>query len=141
MLVDANLLLYAVDSASPMHRSARQWLEHALNGTRRIGLPWASLLAFVRVSTHPRASASPLNPDHAFGYVRAWLAAPAGWIPQETESHGEVLHELIRKHDVRGNLVPDAHLVALAITHGLEIVSADSDFARFPEVRWLNPLS
>jgi uncharacterized protein len=75
MLVDANILLYAVDRNSPFHDRAHRWLTEQLNGSRRIGLPWASLVAFIQISTHPRASASPLRPDEALGFVRDWLDA------------------------------------------------------------------
>lgn len=141
MLVDANVLLYAVDSKSPTHARARAWLEGALNGPVRVGLPWPTLLAFMRISTHPRASANPLSAVAAFDYVRSWLAQPVCWIPQETAAHADVLGDLVLRHGLRGNLLPDAHLAALALTHGLSVVSADTDFARFPEVRWINPLT
>lgn len=141
MLVDANLLLYAVDSTSPFHPRARHWLEDSLNGNRRVGLPWATLLAFVRISTHPRASAHPLLPREAWEHVSSWLSRSVCWIPQETPQHADVLGDLVSRYDLRGNLVPDAHLAALALTHGVTVCSADSDFARFPEVTWVNPLT
>jgi hypothetical protein len=140
MLVDANLLLYAVDARSPFHDRARQWLTAALNGHVRVALPWQCLTAFVRISTHPRASEHPLTPGRAWEHVREWLACEAVWTPLPTERHGEVLGALIIDHDLRGNLVGDADLAALAIEHGLRVYSADSDFARFPEVNWVNPL-
>ena len=141
MLVDANLLLYAVDAASPWHTRAAAWLTEALNGDRRVGIPWESLTAFVRIATHPRASDRPLSAEQAWSFVDDWLAAPTVWIPTPTERHREVLGSLIRKYQVTGNLVPDAHLAALAIEHGLEICSADTDFARFDEIRWRNPVA
>ncbi|HZI97195.1 MAG TPA: TA system VapC family ribonuclease toxin [Actinomycetales bacterium] len=141
MLVDANLLLYAVDRSSPFHQKARPWWQERLNGSRQVGLPWPTIGAFVRISTHPRASARPLTVDQAWGYVAGWLAQPVTWTPTETDQHAEVLGELLLRHRVRGNLVTDAQLVALAICHGLAIVSADTDFARFSEVTWTNPLA
>lgn len=140
MLVDANLLLYAVDASSTRHDRAVAWLESALNGPQRVGLPWQSLTAFVRITTHPRALDRPLTAAEAWDYVDDWLSCDVAWVPTPTHRHAEVLGHLIRTYDVRGNLVPDAQLAALAIEHGLEIISADSDFARFPEVRWSNPL-
>jgi len=140
MLLDANILLFAVDASSPFHEPAATWLTRQLNGTSRVGLPWQSLGAFLRISTHPRAAAAPLSPDAAWGYVEDWLAAPAAWIPSPTERHGEVLGSLIRSYQLRGNLVSDAQLAALAIEHGLTICSADTDFARFSEIAWLDPL-
>jgi toxin-antitoxin system PIN domain toxin len=141
MLVDANLLLYAVDEAAPAHDGAAAWLEEQLNGSRRVGLAWESLTAFVRIVTHPRASDHPLRPANAWRLVEEWLAAPTTWIPQATDNHADVLGELIRKYHVAGKLVPDAHLAALAIEHGLEVCSADTDFARFTEIRWQNPIA
>ncbi len=141
MLVDANLLLFAVDERSPWHHAAADWLTAQLNGGRRVGIPWESLRAFVRIATHPRASDHPLRPDEAWTFVEEWLAVPAVWTPQPTEAHAEVLGALLRRHRPTGNLVPDAHLAAIAIEHGLEVCSADSDFARFTEVRWRNPLA
>jgi uncharacterized protein len=140
MIVDANVLLYAVDTGSPFHQSARDWLESSLNEPARVGLPWASLLAFQRISTHPRASVSPLSPGQAWSFVADWLDADATWIPVPGERHAEILHDLIVAGDLRGNLVTDAHLAALAIEHGVGICSADSDFARFPQISWVNPV-
>lgn len=140
MLVDANLLLFAVDEASPFHRPAARWLDDRLSGTRRVALPWQSLSAFLRISTHPRAAERPLSPDEAWSYVEAWLAADPAWIPQPTERHAEVLGGLVRTYQIRGNLVPDAQLAALAVEHGLTVCSTDTDFARFTEILWENPV-
>lgn len=140
MLVDANLLLFARDEASPFHRVARGWITERLNAPERLGLPWQSIVAFVRIATNPRASANPLGPDDAWSQVEEWLAAPASWIPLPTERHGEVLGRLVREYQLRGNLITDAALAALAIEHGVALASADSDFARFSEIRWVNPL-
>jgi toxin-antitoxin system PIN domain toxin len=141
MLIDANLLLFATDATSPAHERSAAWLEAQLNGERRVGIPWESLNAFVRISTHPRASSHPLKPDLAWGIVEDWLAAPTVWVPGPTERHATVLGTLMRKYRPAGNLVPDAHLAAIAMEHGLEVCSADTDFARFTEVRWQNPLA
>ena len=141
MIVDANVLLYAVDGQSPFHESAKEWLETSLNEPVRIGLPWASLLAFQRISTHPRASASPLSPRQAWAFVADWLDADATWVPVPGERHAEIISDLIVTGDLRGNLVTDAHLAALAIEHGVGVCSTDSDFARFPQVPWVNPIA
>ncbi len=141
MLIDANLLLYAVDAMAPDHERAAGWLNEQLNGDRRVGLPWESLAAFVRIATHPRATAHPLTPDDAWSFVEDWLAAAPVWIPVATDRHADVLGRLLRKYRLAGNLIPDAHLAAIAIEHGLEICSADTDFARFAEIRWRNPLA
>jgi uncharacterized protein len=141
MIVDANILLYAVDEASTQHDRAHRWLEDALNGTRRVGLPWSSLTAFVRIATHPRALAEPLGAADAWRYVEEWLDAPAAWVPQPGRAHRDILGRLIRDLDIRANLVPDAVLAALCIEHGVSVVSADSDFARFRELTWVNPVA
>ena len=140
MLVDANILLFAVDASSRFHAAAAAWLTERLNGPGRVGLPWLSLTAFLRISTHPRASERPLSPSEAWGYVRDWLASDAAWIPLPTERHAEVLGSLISSYDLRGNLVSDGDMAALAVEHGLVVCSADTDFARFREIGWQNPL-
>lgn len=140
MIVDANILLYAVDKRSQFHPAALGWLEDALNGPARVGLPWVSLTAFLRIATHPRASANPLSATEAWARVQDWLNAGPCWIPEPTARHAELVRHLIVDGDLRGNLVPDAHLAALAFEHGVGVCSADSDFARFPGLRWVNPL-
>lgn len=140
ILVDANLLLYAHDSNSPHHDDARRWLSDQLNGNSRVGLPWQSLIAFVRIATHPRVYANPLSSDEAWTQIEEWLAATPVWIPLPTERHASILGAMVREHDVTGALVSDAELAALAIEHGLELCSVDTDFARFPQLQWHNPL-
>lgn len=140
MLLDANLLLYAVHRGAGHHDAARAWLTEQLNGSRRVGIPWSSLGAFLRIATHPRAFPRPLSPATAWERVADWLAAPVAWIPEPGPEHPRILGDLIATHDVRGNLVPDAMLAALAIEHGLTLCSADTDFARFDGLRWENPL-
>jgi hypothetical protein len=138
VIVDANVLLYAVDTGSTFHEPAHAWLERAFNGPTRVGLPWTSLTAFQLIATHPRASANPLSPEQAWSYVADWLAAGA-WVPVPTDRHAAILGKLIIEGDLRGNLVTDAHLAALAIEHGVGVCSMDSDFARFAGLNWVNP--
>jgi len=140
VLLDANLLLYAVDRSSSHHEAAASWLTEQLNGTRRVGVPWQSLGAFLRIATHPRALPRPLKAATAWERVTDWLEAPAAWVPPPGPDHARVLGRLVTDHDVRGNLVPDAQLAALALEHGLTICSTDTDFARFKGVPWANPL-
>lgn len=141
MLLDANVLLYAVNRESRFHASAREWLTEQLNGSRRVGFPWQSLGAFLRIATHPRAFERPLDPAEAWSRVTEWLACDVAWIPEPGPRHVNLLGGLIARYGVRGNLVPDALLTALALEHGLAVVSADTDFARFTEVKWDNPFA
>lgn len=139
-LVDANILVYSVDSTSAFHDRARRWLEDALNGNARVGLPWSSIVAFLRITTHPRAVTHPLTTVDAWAHVDDWLACDTAWIPVPSERHASIMGELFVRHDLGANLTPDCHIAALAIEHGLEVFSNDSDFARVPELRWTNPL-
>jgi predicted nucleic acid-binding protein len=120
MLLDANLLLYAVHRGADRHDAARDWLTEQLNGSRRVGIP--------------------LSPATAWERATDWLASPVAWIPEPGPEHARILGDLITRHDIRGGLVPDAMLAALAIEHGLTLCSTDTDFARFSELRWENPL-
>lgn len=141
MLVDANLLLYAVDRSSDRHESAASWVTDVLNGTTRVGIPWQTIGAFLRIATHPRVTERPLAGPEAWRFVEGWLAADPAWIPPATERTAAVYGELVGTVPVTGNLVPDAMLAALAIEHGLTVMTADTDFVRFSGVRWENPLS
>jgi hypothetical protein len=141
VLVDANILLYAVDEASPFHERASNWLTDQLNGDRRVAFPWFCLIAFLRISTHERASAHPLSPEQAAAFVTEWLEPEVSWIPQEGPGHARIMADLITRYQLRGNIISDVHLAALAIEHGLVVYSNDSDFARFSEVRWTNPVA
>lgn len=138
ILLDANLLIYARVRSFPQHSSARSWLDDQLSGTRPVGIPWPSSLAFLRVVTNPRIFERPEPIGAAWKQVQLWLSAEVVWIPQPTERHRAVLADLLPQ--VQGNLVPDAHLAALAIEHGLTLCSTDGDFARFTGARWVNPL-
>jgi uncharacterized protein len=140
ILIDANILIYARVSSFAQHQLARDWLDRQLNGVPRVGLPWASLLAFLRLVTNPRIFERPEPIADAWDQVLGWVTCETAWIPEPTERHVEVLAELIALPGVHGNLVPDAHLAALALEHGLTLCSTDGDFARFPGLRWLNPL-
>lgn len=140
-LLDANLLLYAVNEDAPLHRKAKAWLEKALSGTEPIGFEWTVLLAFLRLSTRTAIFPSPLTLEEAFGAVEAWLAQPCSVVVQPTERHAGILKDLLRPFGAAGNLTSDAHLAAVALEHGADLCSCDGDFARFPGVRWTNPLA
>ena len=139
MIVDANLLLYAVDQNSPHHQSASAWVESVMSGPKRIGLPWQTIGAFLRIVTHPRVTTNPLDSATAWGFVSEWLVQPQVWIPPAGERTAQILGKLLAG-GVTGNLIPDAQLASLAIEYGVPVASNDSDFARFPECRWFNPL-
>jgi hypothetical protein len=141
ILVDANLLIYAHADDLPQHDAAHDWLDRQLAGPDAVGLPWASILGFLRVVSNPRIFPRPEPVSEAWRQVREWLACPPAWTPQPTERHGEILGRFLALPGVRGNLVPDAHLAALAVEHGLTLCSTDGDFARFPSLRWINPLA
>jgi toxin-antitoxin system PIN domain toxin len=141
ILVDANILIYAHVSSFSQHDAARDWLDQQLNGSTRVGLPWGSILAFLRLVTNPRVFEHAEPIEDAWRQVREWLAFEVVWIPQPTERHAELFGQLLTLPGIHGNLLPDAHLAALAIEHGLTLCSSDGDFARFRGLRWQNPLA
>jgi uncharacterized protein len=138
ILVDANLLIYASAPESSQHKTARGWLDGRLNGPARVGLPWPSLLAFMRIASNPRLFEN-ASLEHARSQVETWLELPGTWIPGPTEEHPRILSELLESESSH-RLVPDAHLAALALEHGLVLCSSDGDFGRFKQLRWENPL-
>lgn len=138
-LVDANVLLYAVNTSSPEHARARAWIEAALDGDEPIGFAWPVILAFLRLATHPAVFARPLGVEAAVATVRAILARPPATPIEPTARHLDVLAALLRECGTAGNLVSDAHLAALAIEYDAAIVSFDADFARYQGVRWERP--
>jgi len=140
ILVDANILVYAHTDSFQQHRTARNWLDRHLNGSERVGLPWQSLLAFLRLTTNPRVFSRPESVSDAWQQVREWLACESVWIPVPTERHAALLQQFLLLPGIQANLVHDAHLAALAIEYGLTLCSADGDFARFPGLKWANPL-
>ncbi len=135
VVVDANVLIYAVDSASAHHEGARSWLDTSLGGTEAVGLAWIALLAFIRIGTNASIFPDPMTADEATGQVEAWLSAPAAVVAHPTPRHVSLLRGLLRGSGTGGNLTSDAHLAALALEHGADVVSYDRDFARFPGVR------
>jgi uncharacterized protein len=139
-LVDANLLVYAVSESFEQHARARRWLDQRLNDEVPLGLPWPSLVAFVRLVSNPRIFDQPVAVSAAWRQVEEWLACRPVWIPQPTERHAVILGKLLRGSGGRSTLVHDAHLAALALEHGLAVASADADFSRFEGLRWENPL-
>jgi uncharacterized protein len=139
-LPDVNLLLYAIDDRSPRHSQARAWLEEVLSDVETVAFAWVTLLAFVRLSTNPAVFVQPFGVAEALDVVDGWLDQPSAVVVDPTERHATVLRELLRPLGTGGNLTTDAHLAALAIEHGAVLCSCDSDFGRFPGLRWEDPL-
>ena len=142
ILVDVNLLVDATMTSARDHQAARSWLQGRLAGTARVGLPWASLLGFVRVTAQPRVWERPLPVSQALTIVRSWLARPCAWIPDPGPRHLDILDGLLGAQPAV-RLVTDAHLAALAIEHGLLLSSRDRDFARWSDLglRSVDPLA
>jgi hypothetical protein len=140
ILVDANLLLWAHHRRFPHHDAARDWWAHALGNVPLVGIPWPTSLAFLRLSTHARVLERPLQIADAWGAVRGWLRRPNVRVPVPTDRHAEILGELLVSAGASANHTTDAHLAALAIEWGLELQTADADFARYDGLRWSNPL-
>lgn len=140
MLLDANVLLYAIDSTDPRHKTATNFLEDALNGSVRVAIPWQTITAFVRISTNPRAYAEPLSSAHAWQFIADCLNAAPAWIPPQTKATATILGDLLAGISTTGNLVSDAALAAVAMEHAIPVVTNDSDFHRFP-VTVVNPFA
>ncbi len=138
-LVDANVLLYAVNADDPKHDGSRRWLDSALGGRETVGFAWIALLAFLRLSTKPGLFPNPLAVSGALSRVRSWTAQPPSVIVDPTPRHQEVFAGLLAGVGAGGNLVNDAHLGALALEHDATVVTYDSDFGRFAGVRWMSP--
>ena len=141
MLVDVNILLYAEDSASPHHATVRPWWDALMNGPDKVALCWHTLNGFLRISTHPKLATSPLTSVAACAKVNAWLAHPNVKVLGPSLGHWAEYERLIKATSATGNLLMDAHLAAIAIEHGCELASCDTDFAKFPGLRWINPLT
>lgn len=141
ILIDANILLYSHDSASGFHERARGWLEQTFNEESDVRIGLMGLLAFLRLSTDPRVFARPLEPAAAVATVEEWLALPNVSVVEPTARHWPLLAELATKGKARGPLLMDAHMAALAVEHGAPLATSDRDFARFPGLRWLDPLA
>jgi toxin-antitoxin system PIN domain toxin len=139
-LPDVNLLLYAANESSPRHLSAHRWVEATLSGSETVAFAWTVLLGFLRLSTRGRVFERPLRADQALDLIDGWLAQPCVTVITPTDRHAAVLRELLAPLGTAGNLTTDAHLAALAIEHGAQLCSCDTDFARFQGLRWTDPL-
>jgi len=139
-LVDVNLLLWAHHRQFPRHDAARAWWEESLSVGRQIGIPWPTIVAFIRISTDHRVLERPAERDEAAATTQGWLDRPNTWVPVPTDRHSAIFFDLLRSSDSAARHTPDCHLAALAIEWGLELLTADRDFARYPRLQWRNPL-
>ena len=140
ILPDINILIHAHNSDSPVHERARTWWDARLAGTQGIGLAWAVLLGLIRITTHRRILERPLRPQEVFAWIDSWLALPHIHIAHPSERHFAGLRDALTTLGTAGNLTTDAHLATIAVQRGYVLCSTDTDFARFPGLRWENPL-
>ena len=140
ILPDANILLYVVNRDAPHHAVLHRWWEGAVNGDEPVALAWLVMLAFLRLSTHPKVFDRPLTATEAVNQIDAWLSHPNIRVVVEAENHWPILRNLVQTSGTAANLTSDAHLAAVALGHDLMLASCDGDFARFPGLRWINPL-
>ena len=140
ILPDINLLIYAHDPRAAHHQRALQWWNQCLQGHEGAALAWVVILGFVRIATHPKVSARPMTVEDAIGRVEEWLSMPHIHLIHPAKSHFQTWSSLLRGVGTAGNLTTDAHLAALAIERGLILQTTDADFARFPGLKWNNPL-
>jgi uncharacterized protein len=141
ILVDANLILYAEDSLSEQHESARGWWDRQLSGCEPVCLCWPVITAFIRIATNRRLHPRPLTLSEAIERIQSWTQQPCVRILQETDQHWAIFQRLLRDGKATAHLVSDAHLAALAVEHNCELQSTDADFSRFPGLKWTNPLA
>ncbi len=138
---DINLLVYAYNSESPYHKKAKHWWEETVNGDKRIGVPWLVSSGFVRLITHPRVLQNPVTPLKAVSKVESWFQYDSVIPVNPGTEHLTYFRQNLDAAGVGGNLVSDAHIAAIAIEYQAEVHSNDSDFGRFPGLRWVNPLA
>lgn len=140
ILVDANLLIYAIDRDSPHHQAAHKWVEGAFSGSTTVGLSWGVILPFLRLTTRPGILRHPMSTEDALGFIDEWIHLDVVEVVVPGERHWQVFRNLLKAAGAAGNLTSDAHLAALAIERGAAVYSADNDFARFPGLHHVNPL-
>ena len=140
-VIDVNILAYVASRPSALHKPVLAWWTAALRDNEPVALSWTVITGFLRVVTNPRALEIPLTAQEALDRVETWLSHPTVCLIRETDDHWSTLRELIEENDISGKRVTDAHLAAMAISRGATLVSCDRDFARFPQLRWENPLT
>ena len=138
-VVDANVLIYAVNKDTPRHEDSKRWLELALNGADTVGFTWNAMLAFIRLTTHPSIFSAPLSVDEANEQLERWLSSPNAKILEPGAAHLATLATLLNQAGAGGNLTNDAHLAAIAIENRSSLATFDNDFSRFPGVSWASP--
>ena len=141
IVLDVNLLLYSYDSLAPEHEKAASWLEEIFSGDELIGLPWITISAFLRIQTYPSQKGERFTVAQAIAIVEEWLELPNVRILNPAESHWKQFRRLLLDGEARGKLVPDAQLAAVTMEYGGILYTNDRDFARFPSLRWINPLA
>ena len=141
IVIDANLLIYAYDTAAPLHQRSAAWLEEAFSGTDLVGLPWQSTAAFLRVVTNPKLHGRQYTLKEAAEIIEAWMTQPTARILAPTDQHRLQFRRMIFDGSASGALIGDAELAALTLEYGGVLHTADRDFARFPGLRWVNPLA
>jgi toxin-antitoxin system PIN domain toxin len=141
IVVDANLLLYAYDPNSSHHKTARKWVEQAFSGSEIVGIPWQTAGAFLRIITNPRLPGQRVILERAIEVVDLWTEQPNVRMLTPGERHWPILRQMMKEGQARGPLLTDAQLAALTIEHGGVLHTTDRDFARFPGLRWTNPLA
>jgi toxin-antitoxin system PIN domain toxin len=137
---DIDILIYAYDGTSKHHAAAQRWWEDRLNGSQMIGLSWVVVLGFIRLLTNPRIFQNPFPPPEILAIVEGWLGQPHVRIIHPPDTHFNTLAQCIKHLGTAGNLTTDAHLAAIAIERGLVLHTTDTDFTRFPGLKWRNPL-
>jgi toxin-antitoxin system PIN domain toxin len=140
IVVDANVLLYSQNRSAPQHDACREWLERGLSGIEAIGMPWITVLAFLRLSTSLKIYTEPLPMSAAASIVSGWFGRRSVVVPEPEEDHWSVLSSLLSEARLSGADVTDAHLAALAIEHEASLCTTDRGFARFPGLKLLDPL-
>ena len=141
IIVDVNLLIYAVNTLSVHHKPAKKWWEDALSRGETIGLPWSTIIGFIRLTTRSGIGMNPVPTDAAFDIVEDWLSVSTVSVIEPGGRHLQIVRNLLLQARMAGDLTSDAHLAALALEHNAELCSSDRDFAKFPGLRWRDPLS
>ena len=141
IVLDANVLLYAYDAAAPHHVKARAWLEEVLSGGTPVGLPWQTVGAFLRIVTNRKLPGARATVEAAARIVDQWLEQPNVRLLSQGEGHWPILGQMMIDGQAAGPLASDAQLAALTIEYGGTLHTTDRDFARFPGLRWINPLA